>query len=156
MQQNERAAGVIDAALQRHPGEPALLERLGMLYILTHSLGEAKQVASKWLRAHPNAPRAHWLLGRVARDSHRMDEAVREFENALMREPDNAEYAADLGSTLARNPAEAARQRALSLLRQAIRSTPRAPEYHRRARHPAAAVGTAGAGPARVPRHPVP
>jgi tetratricopeptide (TPR) repeat protein len=130
MQQNERAAAVVDAALRHHPGEPVLLERLATLYILTHSLAEAGQIAAAWVRAHPDAPRAHWLLGRVARDSHRMDEAVREFEAALAREPNSAEYAADLGSALARNPAEAARQRALSLLRQAIRLSPREPEYH--------------------------
>ena len=130
MQQNERAAAVVDAALRRHPGEPALLERLGSLYILTHSLAEAGQVAAAWLRAHPDAARPHSLLGRVARGSHRMDEAIREFEAALAREPNNAEYASALGSALAQNPAPAARQRALSLLRQAVALSPREPDYH--------------------------
>src|SRR5439155_27324103 len=67
---------------------------------------------------------------RVARGSHRMEEAVREFEAALARDPNNAEYAADLGGALARDPAEAPRQRALSLFRQAVRLSPREAEYH--------------------------
>lgn len=130
MQQNERAAAVVDRALRRYPQEPALYERLGTLYLLTHSNTEAARVAEAWRQARPDAARPHWLLGQVALANRQQGEAVRQFEAALAREPDNPEYAFALGKALARDPAEATQQRALSLLRQAVTLNPNAAEYH--------------------------
>lgn len=130
MQQNERAAAIVEAALRRHPGEPALYERLGTLYILTHSRTEAGQIGEAWLRAQPAAAGPHWLLGRVELGNHQVEEAIRQFEAAVARDPNNAEYAISLGSALVRKPEEATQQRALSMLRRAVALRPGEPEYH--------------------------
>jgi Flp pilus assembly protein TadD len=130
MQQNERAAAVVEAALRRHPREPALYERLGTLYILTHSRTEAGQIGEAWRRVQPEAAGPHWLLGRVALGSHQVEEAIRQFEAAVARDPNDAEYAISLGTALAREPEEATKQRALTLLRRAVALRPGEPEYH--------------------------
>jgi tetratricopeptide (TPR) repeat protein len=130
MQQNGRAASVVEAALRRYPREPALFERLGTLDILTQSRIEARRVGEAWLRAQPDSARPHWLLGRVALGNHQVEEAVRQFEAALTRDPGEADYSASLTDALAREPAAASQQRALSLLRRAVALKPGEPEYH--------------------------
>jgi Flp pilus assembly protein TadD len=130
MRQNERAATVVDAALRRYPREPVLLERLGTLAMLTQSRIQARRIGEAWLRAQPDSARPHWLLGRVALRDHQVQEAVRQFEGALTRDPDEAEYSASLADALAREPAEASQERALSLLHRAVALKPSEAEYH--------------------------
>jgi tetratricopeptide (TPR) repeat protein len=132
MQQNERAAAVVERALREHPGEAALYERLGSLYVLTHSRNEAARVAEAWQRAEPRAGRPQWLLGRVEMANHRVGEAIRHFEAALAREPENADCAFALGDALVRQPDAASQGRGLALLEQAARRSPEDPEYHQR------------------------
>jgi len=130
MQQHERATTVVGAALRRHPREPALTERLVTLYILTYSRTEAVRTCEAWLKAQPEATRPRWLLGRAALSNQRVDEAIQQFEAALARDPNDAEYAFALGGALARNPTEANLQRAVSLLRRAVALNRSAPDYH--------------------------
>src|SRR5438128_822254 len=82
---------------RRHPWEPGLCERLGTLYILTHSRIEAGQIGAAWRRVQPEAAGPHWLLGRVAFGNHQVEEAIRQFEAAVARDPNDAEYAISLG-----------------------------------------------------------
>jgi tetratricopeptide (TPR) repeat protein len=120
LQQNDRAAAVVAAALRRRPGDPALTERLATLYMLTHSRAEAEQLVRSWLQRQPDDARPHWLLGRVAYDNRQYDEAVREDEAALARDPTHPEYLVSLAEALARKPEAAAQQRALGLIQRAV------------------------------------
>jgi tetratricopeptide (TPR) repeat protein len=129
MQQNEQAARIVSEALQRHPEEPALYESLAALYVLTHSRSEAEQTCRAWLRVQPEAARPHWMLGRVLMGGNRPDEAVREFEAALARDPNEPEYGFALGSALARRPDRPAQQRGISLLRRAVAREGGSAEY---------------------------
>jgi tetratricopeptide (TPR) repeat protein len=124
MQQHERAALRIERALRDHPRDPALMERLATLYILTHSRDEAEALCREWLRDQPEASTPLWLLGRVALGNHQVDTAIRQFEAALAREPDSAEYCQALGGALARKSESAARERSLALLRRAAALRP--------------------------------
>jgi tetratricopeptide (TPR) repeat protein len=119
MQQNGRAAAVIDRALRRHPKNAELRERLAGLYILTQSRAEAEQICRDWLRDDPNAARAYWLLGRAALADRRPDDALRHFEAAVARAPADLECAASLGAALDSRPSPEERERALTLLRAA-------------------------------------
>jgi tetratricopeptide (TPR) repeat protein len=130
MQQNERAAAVVKEAVARHPHQPELYESLASLYILTHSATEAAQICGAWLEAQPEAARPHWLLGQIALGNNQFAEAVRQFEAALARDPNNAEYTAALGGALARQPASDAPRRALAALCRAVELRPSVANYH--------------------------
>jgi tetratricopeptide (TPR) repeat protein len=130
MQQNERAAALVKKALGRYPQQPELYDSLASLYLLTHSATEAAQTCAAWLRVQPEAARPHWLLGRIALGNNQLDEAIRQFEAALARNPDNADYCAALGGALARRPAADAPRRAVSFLRRAVELRGSVPEHH--------------------------
>jgi tetratricopeptide (TPR) repeat protein len=117
------------AALQRHPGDVSLFERLATLYILTHSRPAARRTCQEWLKVEPGAARAHWLLGRVAQDDLRVAEAIREYETAVATDPKDPEYAASLASALndAGDPKNL--RRAADLLRTAVRLDPTSATY---------------------------
>jgi tetratricopeptide (TPR) repeat protein len=129
MQQNEQAARIVSEALRRHPEEPALYESLVALYVLTHSRGEAEQTCQSWLRVQPEAARPHWMLGRVLMGGSRPEEAVRQCEVALAREPNEPEYCFALGSALAQRPDRPAQRRGISLLRRAVAQEGSSAEY---------------------------
>jgi tetratricopeptide (TPR) repeat protein len=130
MRRNDRASSVVQVALQRHPGDPALRERLVTLFLLTHSRVEAEQVCRAWLQEQPDAARPYWLLGRVAAGNRQVEEALDHFETAAARDPARAEYLFSLGTTLVRQAAPEAQPRALSLLRRAVDLEGDNPEFH--------------------------
>jgi tetratricopeptide (TPR) repeat protein len=126
---NDWAIRETKAALQRHPGDVTLLERLATLYIMTHSRPAARRTCEEWLKIAPGAPRAHWLLGRIAQDDLKVPQAIREFEAAVAGDPANPEYAAALAGALNDAGGQASLRRATSLLQQAVLRDPKAASY---------------------------
>lgn len=129
MQQNERAAAVVSKALARAPDDPELLENLSALYLLTLSRNEAEATARKWLAVQPEAARPRWMLGRVALAMNRVEEAVRFFQEAHEREPEEPEYRAALGGALLRLATPEGRARGTALLRRAAAARPHSATY---------------------------
>jgi len=132
MRQNERAVAVLEQALKRHPRNPVLSERLATLYVLLHSPKEAEATCREWLRGDPEAARARWVLGRAAYADHRIEEAARQYEEALTRAPGEAEFCFALGGALEQLAGADRRPRALALLGRAVELKPDVPEYRYR------------------------
>jgi tetratricopeptide (TPR) repeat protein len=130
MQQNERAATVVAAALREHPRSTELRESLATLYLMTLSRAEAAETCADWLRDEPKAARPHWILGRAAQSNQRLDEAISHFETAVEREPENAGYLAALGGALLRRAAPQDLPRAGELLRQSLARDASVPDTH--------------------------
>jgi tetratricopeptide (TPR) repeat protein len=147
MKQQERGVKVIEAALRHHPRDAALYERLAALYVALGNHPAARRVCQAWLRVHPNAAAPHWVLGKMAVDSLRVEEGVRELERAVGADPGNAEFAHALAVALLRRPSASAgagddrssgpadhprqenQQRAVQLLEAAIQRAPDVARY---------------------------
>jgi protein O-GlcNAc transferase len=126
---NDWAIREAKAALQRHPNDTELLERLATLYILNHNRPAARRTCAAWLKIQPGAARAHWLLGRVAQADLNPTEAIREFETAVAAEPSSAEYAAALAGALNEGGGTPNLRRAAGLLQQAVSQDPKNGAY---------------------------
>jgi tetratricopeptide (TPR) repeat protein len=126
---NDWAIRETKAALQQHPKDVTLLERLATLYILTHSRTPARRTCEEWLKVQPGAARAHWLLGRVAQDDLKLPDAIREYEQAVTGEPGNPEYMSALAAALNDTGGTANLRRAADLLQQAVRLDPKSVSY---------------------------
>lgn len=126
---NDWAIRETKTALQRHPGDATLLERLATLYIMTHSRPPARRTCEEWLKIQPGAPRAHWLLGRIAQDDLKVPDAIREFEAAVQGDPGNAEYASALAGALNDAGGPSSLRRAAGLLQQAVQRDPKSASY---------------------------
>ncbi len=126
---NDWAIRETKAALAKHPDDVTLLERLATLDIMTHSRPAAQRACQQWLKLQPGAARAHWLLGRIAQDDLKVPEAIREFEQAVAADPENAEYAAALGNALNDAGGAANLRRAATLLQKASQKNPENATY---------------------------
>ena len=83
MQRNADAANEIKPAADRNPRDGALQERLGELYVLSHTRDPARRVCEAWLRSDPYAARAYWLRGRIALGDLQVLPAIDDFGDAL-------------------------------------------------------------------------
>ena len=129
MKQEQRGVKVVEAALQRHPREGALYERLAALYTATGNRPAAARACQAWLRVQPAAAAPHWVLGKIAVDTLRLEEGLRELEQAVARDPKNAEFAYALAVALLRCPTPDNQQRAARLLGEAVRRAPDVARY---------------------------
>jgi Flp pilus assembly protein TadD len=91
------AAKLLRRAVSLEPGEPeyAMLEAWASYLEARQSLrvGRARAVgaARKLLEADPKAARAHSILGRLAMEDGDRERAIREFEVALLQDPEDAD-----------------------------------------------------------------
>jgi tetratricopeptide (TPR) repeat protein len=129
MKQQERAVPLVEAALKRHPCDPQLLERLAALHVAAGNRAAATRVCRQWLQASPEAAGPHWVLGKIAVDEMRLDEGIRELEQAFSRRPSDGEVAAVLAGALLKRPSPESRRRAAELLARAIAAAPGVARY---------------------------
>jgi tetratricopeptide (TPR) repeat protein len=129
MKQLDRAAEVTRQALERHPSDPRLLERLATLHVLGRNRPKAKEVCEAWQKAAPGSPGPSRLLTRIAREEQRLSDSARYGEEAVARDPNDAAACYELSKTLAAlgDPAQAAR--ALELARRAVERNPREADH---------------------------
>jgi tetratricopeptide (TPR) repeat protein len=125
MNHRERALVVAEAALKRHPREPALQERFAALLLAAGKRARAEVVCRAWLRLQPQAARPRWMMGRVASAAGRGEEGLRWLEEAVTRAPGEALFHHELGEALARRPAPADRRRAAAQLARAAALAPK-------------------------------
>src|SRR5262249_10118840 len=104
MKQQERGVKVIEAALQSHPHDAALYERLAALYVALGNQPAATRACRAWLRVQPNAAAPHWVLGKMAVDSLRVEEGLKELDRAVAEDPQNPVMAHALAVALLRRP----------------------------------------------------
>jgi tetratricopeptide (TPR) repeat protein len=126
--QYREAAAAVEPALRRFPRDPAVYERLSVLYKLTRSRSAVEQLCRQWRAALPQASEPDWVLGKLRVADGRMEEGIRLYEQALARDPARGEYQRFLGEALARRRAPGDLPRALDLIGRAVGKSPRDPE----------------------------
>lgn len=130
MKQNVAAVKEAARARPRFPHEPALLERLAMLYVLTHDQPVARRICEEWRASDPRDARPLWILGRIAANEGRMGEAIGFYEQALRIAPEQSEATVDLARALIEQGDPASLRRARDLLQQALARTPGSAELY--------------------------
>lgn len=127
----KQAEARLERARRRFPRDAALRERLIAFYLLGLDQEQARRLCQEWLREEAGSPAALWLLGRAAEASRQYDEAVRLYEQALSRDPDNPQWLGALGGTLLAMPdAGPARARqAVAALARAATGDPHEPRW---------------------------
>jgi tetratricopeptide (TPR) repeat protein len=126
--QYKEAAAVIEPALRRFPRDPALYERLSVLYKLTRGRSAVEQLCRQWQEALPQASEPFWVLGKLRVADGRLEEGIHLYEQALAKAPERAEYQLFLGQTLAQRGAPGDLPRALELIGRAVGTMPQDPE----------------------------
>ncbi|MCL6546326.1 MAG: tetratricopeptide repeat protein, partial [Bryobacteraceae bacterium] len=129
MKQEQRGVALVEAALARHPDDPVLHERLAALHFASGNRRDARQACERWLRLQPEAAAPHWILGKIAVDALRLEEGLPRLEQAVARDPKNAEYAYALAVALLKRPTPENRERARELLHRVIRLAPDVARY---------------------------
>lgn len=129
MERLELAAQEAQKGLKQHPRDPRLLARLASLHLLGRNRPQAKRLCEEWIRLEPLAPEPYRLLGRIAREEQRLEDAKRFGEQALERGPMEAAVCHELSKTLAAMPGTEHARRALDLARQAAERNPREPDH---------------------------
>jgi tetratricopeptide (TPR) repeat protein len=127
--EDDRAVEVVKEALAKHSRDPRLYGRLASLFFITHDSRAAAELCADWRRFQPEAAEPFWLEGKLAVADHRLDEGIRLLGEAVAREPAHAEYAFELGETLARRPSAENLRRALEALGRAVSLAPDTPRY---------------------------
>jgi tetratricopeptide (TPR) repeat protein len=132
MKQQERAVPLVEASLQRFPGDPVLLERLAVLSVANLNPPAAVKACREWLDVEPKAAKPHWIMGRLALDNQRVDEAIQELEQAVALDPNDPEFAVALARALQQRPTPENQRRVGELLAAAVRRGPDVPGYRDR------------------------
>jgi tetratricopeptide (TPR) repeat protein len=132
LEKTDRALQIARQGMAQHPDEAPYLTRCAMLLMMTDNRIAAADLCRQWIRRRPDAAEPYRLLGRLEREAQHSAEAVRLSEQAMVRDPQNAEYCLETGLALAANPIPANLRRAAAALRHAIALDRSASEPHRR------------------------
>jgi tetratricopeptide (TPR) repeat protein len=100
MQQNARGADLARQAYERFPDSPEAREQLAALLIVVNDRQGATSLCEAWLQAEPGAAVPLRMLGRLAASDLRFTEAIRYYEQAIERDPKNADFRLALGEVL--------------------------------------------------------
>jgi tetratricopeptide (TPR) repeat protein len=123
--ENGKAAEVARRGLERFPDEPRLLARRAALLLMTDERQAGADLCGRWQQRFPNAAEPYRLLASLARDAGRSAEAVRLCEQALARDPQNAEYHREAARALMAAPTPDSLRRAADHLRRAAALNPK-------------------------------
>lgn len=128
--QLEKARARLEKARQRFPKHAGIRERLIAFHLLAGDRKAARALLEEWRKEEPGAVRVLWMLGRAAADEGRLEEAVGLYEQAVAKEPGNAEFHHALGEALLKLP-NASRQtdRAVGALARAATLAPDEARY---------------------------
>jgi tetratricopeptide (TPR) repeat protein len=129
MNRPAEAAARLEKARRRFPRDPAVRERLIAFYLLGLDREPARRLCQEWLREEPGSAQALGLLGRVAAAEQQTQEAIRLYEQALAREPDNLHWRGTLGETLLALPGTDTVPRAAAALARAATGEPEEPRW---------------------------
>jgi tetratricopeptide (TPR) repeat protein len=116
--QKERALQVTQAALARHPRDPALYERMVVLEMMWDHV-QAQRWCEQWQRLDPHSLRPVWLLGRITADRGELTRGIRLLQQVVAAEPQNTDYTITLAELLMRRRDRASLARARQLLEAA-------------------------------------
>jgi len=100
LHQDDKAVQLLEHAVAHYPTDDLLLSDLGNAYLRQGRAALALETLRRAVRANPDRPESHNLLGVVAVHQGDMPSAEREFREALRCQPDFAEAQDNLGSLL--------------------------------------------------------
>ena len=132
MEMKDQAAEVARRGLAQHPEDPQLLARRAMLLMMMDDRAAAVALCRQWRQRYPNAAEPYYLLARVEREALHPAEAVRLSEQAMARDPRNAEYCLETALALTAAPTPANLRRAAATLRRAVALNPHSAGAHLR------------------------
>ena len=119
--QSERAEQICRALVLSHPGEPALLNTMGLLAMRRGATIEAEDYFGRAIHAAPNIPQLHLNLANLLYGADRLADAERAYRKAIELKPDSAEAHYSLGVVLRQ---AGATDNALAALRRAVALRP--------------------------------
>lgn len=117
----DKATAVLSGLNRRHPGDPRVLARLGMVQLDSGDLANAEASIKSLLEKTPENGHAHFLLGRVHLARDRVDQAIPALERALELGVDDIQPQVLLVESYA---AEGQDEKALQLIEQTRRDYP--------------------------------
>lgn len=132
MERDEQAVQVARQGFERDPDDLQIRERYAMLLMLTDARAQAALLCQRWMKDRPNWAEPYYLLGRMERDSLRPAEAIKLLDQALARDPRNADYSRESAQALIAQPTPAHLREADARLRQALTLDPTNAEAHLR------------------------
>ncbi|MCC6235026.1 MAG: tetratricopeptide repeat protein, partial [Verrucomicrobiales bacterium] len=104
-----RSLPFYERLLQSHPDLPGLRERMAEAYLRADNREKATEQLNVLSARHPTSPYPHYLLGMIAIESKKFEEAITAFRRALVLKPDDPLLHQELAlAHLANNQAAAA------------------------------------------------
>jgi tetratricopeptide (TPR) repeat protein len=130
MNRNVEAAREVADARPRFARNDEILQRLAMLYVLTHDHTLSRRICEEWRARAPQDARPVWIMGRIAANDGRQEEAAARYEEALRLQPDLRDAKGDLARLLLDLSGPERKERARVLLEEALAATPGSGELH--------------------------
>jgi tetratricopeptide (TPR) repeat protein len=124
MNDSGRAAEAAQQGLERHPNDPRLLARRAQLLLMAGNRAAGARLCRDWLKRDSTAAEPYRLLGSIEREALRDAAAIHLYEQALARDPRNADYCLELARALVGTATPANLRRAADVLRRAIAFDP--------------------------------
>jgi Flp pilus assembly protein TadD len=100
MHQETEGTRTLEEGVAQYPQDDLLLSDLGNAYLRTGETERAAEMLARSVKANPDRPEAHVLLGAIATGRGDANTAEHELREALRCQPDDAEANDDLGSLL--------------------------------------------------------
>jgi Tfp pilus assembly protein PilF len=130
LQQLPAAVKEAENGLKRHPGDPGLMLQIGLLYQMAGSRAALEQLCRDWQARQPDSGLPYWLLGRRAMSDAREEDAIRLFQTACAKEPNQADLCADLGGAYLKAPTPGSMEQARVWLEKAVSLNARSDAAH--------------------------
>ncbi|MCS7465434.1 tetratricopeptide repeat protein [Stieleria sp. ICT_E10.1] len=124
VEENERAAGVLDRLVKEQPNEPALWANLAVAKLRLNDLGAAEQALNAALAQLPRSRELLLLKAQLLKSTGQIPEAIETLRTVHADWPENIQVAFELSTLLDQPNTDAADQERLELLSKILRQNP--------------------------------
>ena len=131
LQQLPEAVKEAEEGLKRHPGDSNLLTQLGLLYQLGDARDALEHLCRGWTARDPSSGMPYWLLGRLAVNQSRAEDAIPLLQKACALDPSQADFCTALGEAYLIQSTLTSMRQARSWLEKAVTLNSRLPTVHR-------------------------
>jgi tetratricopeptide (TPR) repeat protein len=132
MEKDEQGAEVARKAVEKHPNDLELRDRYATMLLLKDDRARAVELCRRWMKETPNWGEPYYLAARIERMALHPKEAARLGEQAMARDPRNAQYCLETAHALIATSNPDSLRRAAPILRQGIALDPTNAEMHLR------------------------
>ncbi|QEF98764.1 ASPIC and UnbV [Stieleria maiorica] len=124
VEENERAASVLDQLVKEQPGEPALWANLAVAKLRLNDLAAAEQALNNALSQLPRSRELLILKAQLLKSAGQIPEAIKTLRTVHSEWPENIQVAFELSTLLDQPNTDAADQERLGLLANILARTP--------------------------------